>query len=79
MSIEFEQGRLIIQERKPRFAFDAKIFAQEGLQVAYLLEFIQLRHDTRFAVLSGQCVSSFLEPMTTYSTIDVFLLFSSAL
>ena len=33
VSIEFEQGRLIIQERKPRFMFDAKIFAQEGLQV----------------------------------------------
>jgi hypothetical protein len=33
VSIEFELGRLVIQERKPRFAFDAKIFAAEGISV----------------------------------------------
>jgi len=33
VALEFEQGKLIIQERKPRFAFAAEIFAKEGLQV----------------------------------------------
>jgi len=50
VSIEFEQGRLIIQERKPRFAFDAKIFAQEGLQVpADAVEDLQYSPSVTFA------------------------------
>jgi len=33
VAVEFELGKLLIQDRKPRFAFAAEIYAKEGLQV----------------------------------------------
>jgi len=48
--VEFEQGRLVIQERKSRFAFDAKIYSREGIQVpADAVEDIQYKPSVTFA------------------------------
>jgi len=48
--IELEQGRLVVQERKPRFAFDARIYSREGIQVpADAVEDLQYKPSVTFA------------------------------
>jgi hypothetical protein len=55
--LEFEQGRLLVQERKPRFAFDAKIYAREGIQApADAVEDIQYAPSVTFAPPSEEAL-----------------------
>jgi hypothetical protein len=74
VSIEFEQGRLIIQERKPRFAFDAKIYAAEGIQVpADAVEDLAYSPSVTFAPPSEDALKLSLQGQAAIPTEEPFV------